>query len=149
MWQRTSSFNATVVEPTLNCTELSIIADEDSRPFIFTGNNNSVQDYYYDSLNEEEEEKVQLPVFKTSQLRLLNRFRNYRQPASYSVRSTNNVNCNFMCGTRLKMKKEKHLCCQTNNCEGEYLTTSCSVLNQWKVFLDTQLIEPNLIFIQQ
>jgi len=81
MWQRTSSFNATVVEPTLNCTELSIIA-EVSQPFIFTGNNNSVQDYSYDSLNEEEEEeKVQLPVFKTSQLRLLNRFRNYRQPA--------------------------------------------------------------------
>jgi len=140
MWQRTSSFNATVVEPTLNCTELSIIS-EDSQPFIFTGNNNSVQDYSYDSLNEEEEEKVQLPVFKTSQLRLLNRFRNYRQPASYSVRSTNNVNCNFMCGTRHKMKKEKHLCCQTNNCEGEYLTTSCSVLNQWKVFL----VKPHII----
>ena len=140
MWQCTSSFNATVVEPTLNCTELSIIA-EDSQPFIFTGNNNSVQDYSYDSLNEEEEEKVQLPVFKTSQLRLLNRFRNYRQPASYSVRSTNNVNCNFMCGTRHKMKKEKHLCCQTNNCEGEYLTTSCSVLNQWKVFL----VKPHII----
>jgi len=108
MWQRTSSFNATVVEPTLNCTELSIIA-KDSRPFIFTGNNNIVQDYSYDSLNEEEEEKVQLPVFKTSQLRLLNRFRNYRQPASYSVRSTNNFNCNFMCGTRHKMKKESML----------------------------------------
>ena len=140
MWQRTSSFNATVVESTLNCTELSIIG-EDSQPFIFTGNNNSVQDYSYDSLNEEEEEKVQLPVFKTSQLRLLNRFRNYRQPASYSVRSTNNINCNFMCGTRHKMKKEKHLCCQTNNCEGEYLTTSCSVLNQWKVFL----VKPHII----
>ena len=56
----------------------------------FNGNNNRVQEYSYDSLNEEEE-KVQLPVFKTGQLRLLNRFRNYRQPASYSVRSTNNV----------------------------------------------------------
>ena len=61
MWQRTPSFNATVVEPTLNCTELSIIA-EDSQPFIFTGNNNSVQDYSYDSLNEEEEKVHTLVV---------------------------------------------------------------------------------------
>jgi len=79
-----------VVEPTLNCTELSILV-EASQHFIFNGNNNSVQEYSYDSINEEEEEKVQLSVFKTGQLRLLNRFRNYRQPASYSVRSTNNV----------------------------------------------------------
>jgi hypothetical protein len=41
------------------------------------------------------------------------------------------------------MKKEKHLCCQTNNCEGEYLTTSCSVLNQWKVFL----VKPHIIVL--
>ena len=118
MRHRTSSFKTSVVEPTLNCTELSILV-EASQNFIFNGNKNSVQEYSYDSINEEEE-KVQLSVFKTGQLRLLNRFRNYRQPASYSVRSTNNVSCNFMCGTRHKMKKEKHLCCQTNNCEGEY-----------------------------
>ena len=111
MWHRSSSFNTSVVEPTLNCTELSILV-EASQHFIFNGNNNSVQEYSYDSINEEEEEKVQLSVFKTGQLRLLNRFRNYRQPASYSVRSTNNANCNFMCGTSHKMKKEKHLCCQ-------------------------------------
>ena len=89
MWHRTSSFNTSVVEPTLNCTELSILV-EASQHFIFNGNNNSAQEYSYDSINEEEE-IVQLSVFKTGQLRLLNRFRNYRQPASYSVRSTNNV----------------------------------------------------------
>jgi hypothetical protein len=65
----------------------------------------------------------------------LKRFRNYRIPASYSIRSTKNVICNFVCGTKHKMKKEKHLCCKTKNCEAEYLTTSCSILNQWRVFL--------------
>ena len=59
----------------------------------------------------------------------LKRFRNYRIPASYSIRSTKNVICNFVCGTKHKMKKEKHLCCKTKNCEAEYLITSCSVLN--------------------
>jgi len=113
MWQRRSSFSASVVEPTLNCTELSIIG-EDSQPFIFTGNNNSVQEYSYYSLNEKEEEKVQLPVFKTSQLRLLNRFQNYRKPVSYSVRSTNTVNCNFMCGTSHKMFTQSYLYRATN-----------------------------------
>jgi len=122
MWRRTSSFNSSVVssEPSLNCTELSII-NESIHPIIFTGNTNNIHNHSYDSL--------------TSQLRLLNRFRNYRIPASYSVRSTSNVNCNFNCGTKHKMKKEKHLCCQTKNCEAEYLTTSCSVINKWKVFL--------------
>jgi len=104
MSQRRSSFNASVVEATLNCTELSIIG-EDSQTFIFTGNNNSVQEYSYYSLNEKEEEKV----FKTSQLRLLNRFQNYRKPVSYSVRSTNTVNCNFMCGTSHKMFTQSYL----------------------------------------
>ena len=41
MWHRTSSFNESVVELTLNCTELYIIG-EASQAFIFTGNNNSV-----------------------------------------------------------------------------------------------------------
>jgi hypothetical protein len=136
MWRRTSSFNSSVVssEPSLNCTELSII-NESIHPIIFTGNTNNIHNHSYDSLNDEEEEKIKLPIFKTSQLRLLNRFRNYRIPASYSVRSTSNVNCNFNCGTKHKMKKEKHLCCQTKNCEAEYLTTSCSVINKWKVFV--------------
>jgi len=131
MWRRTSSFSS---EPSLNCTELPII-NESIHPIIFTGNTNNIHNHSYDSLNDEEEEKIKLPIFKTSQLRLLNRFRNYRIPASYSVRSTSNVNCNFNCGTKHKMKKEKHLCCQTKNCEAEYLTTSCSVINKWKVFL--------------
>jgi len=38
MWHRTSLFNTSGVEPTLNYTELSIIG-EASQPFIFNGNN--------------------------------------------------------------------------------------------------------------
>ena len=49
MWHRTSSFNASVAELTLNWTELSIIG-EASQSFKFTGNNNSVQDYSYTKL---------------------------------------------------------------------------------------------------
>jgi hypothetical protein len=65
MWRRTSSFNSSVVssEPTLNCTELSII-NESIHPIIFTGNTNNIHNHSYDSLNDEEEEKLNCQYLK-------------------------------------------------------------------------------------
>ena len=79
------------------------------QPIIFTGNKTNILDHSDDSLNDDDE-KILLPIFKTSQLRILNRFRNYRIPASYSIRSNSiSVNFNFLKHDYLPDGKRLHI----------------------------------------